>query len=323
MEAAAMTRIALPFALLVTALVCLLPAAPARAQAARTFVSAAGSDSNICTNVATPCRHLAAAYAQTAAEGEIDVLDPANYGELTIDHGISVQGHGWASVSAVSGGASITINGGDKINISGVILDGGGATNSIGIEFSGSGGSLTVRDSVIRNFTDMGIDFVPNSSNPSQLLVSNTVISDNSGYGIEIASTGSGTTTGVLDHVTLEHNATDGLAAVITSTQTVNMTVSDSVSANNGNNGISADSFGGSMVSIMVRNCTIANNSAYGLVANSTSPGATLRVTRSTITGNGIAWSAAASGVVSSYADNNIDGNSSGDTPPPPTIPYK
>src|ERR1700693_5011219 len=100
------------------ALVATLPTAAQATGAARTFVSAAGSDSNNCTNVATPCRHFAAAYAATAAEGEIDVLDPANYGQLTISHGISVQGHGWASVSAVTGGASITINGGDKINIS-------------------------------------------------------------------------------------------------------------------------------------------------------------------------------------------------------------
>jgi hypothetical protein len=38
------------------ALAVTLPAMPAQAAAARTFVSAAGSDSNNCTNVATPCR---------------------------------------------------------------------------------------------------------------------------------------------------------------------------------------------------------------------------------------------------------------------------
>lgn len=49
----------------------------------RTFVSAAGSDSNNCANVLTPFRHLATAYAATAANGEIYVLDPANYGSLS------------------------------------------------------------------------------------------------------------------------------------------------------------------------------------------------------------------------------------------------
>jgi hypothetical protein len=54
------------------ALTATLPAMPAQAAgAARTFVSAAGSDSNNCANVASPCRHLAAAYAATAPNGEI------------------------------------------------------------------------------------------------------------------------------------------------------------------------------------------------------------------------------------------------------------
>jgi hypothetical protein len=113
------------------------------------------------------------------------VLDPANYGALTINQGISIQGHGWASVSAETGKASITINAGDKINISGVILDGGGVANSIGIQFN-AGGSLTVRDSVIRNFYEDGIFFVPNSSGASYIFVSNTLVSDNRGYGIAI-----------------------------------------------------------------------------------------------------------------------------------------
>ena len=109
------------------ALAATLPAAPAQAAgAARTFVSAAGSDSNNCTNVATPCRHLAAAYAATAPNGEIYVLDPANYGSLTITGPVSIEGHGWASIAPVSGSAAITINAnpGDKINIIGVVLDG-------------------------------------------------------------------------------------------------------------------------------------------------------------------------------------------------------
>src|SRR5580704_9628539 len=108
------------------ALTTTLSAVPANAAAARTFVSAAGSDSNTCANVATPCRHLAAAYAATAANGEIYVFDPANYGSLTITSPVSIEGHGWASIAPPSSGNAITINAnpGDKINIIGVVLDG-------------------------------------------------------------------------------------------------------------------------------------------------------------------------------------------------------
>ena len=53
-------RTQLPSALLATALACTYFAVPAQAQAPRTFVSAAGNDSNPCS-FAAPCRHFQAA----------------------------------------------------------------------------------------------------------------------------------------------------------------------------------------------------------------------------------------------------------------------
>jgi hypothetical protein len=323
-----MAKIAFLLAPLAVVLVGLLPAVPAQAQANRTFVSAAGNDSNNCATVSTPCRHLANAYAATAANGEIDVLDPANYGALTITGPVSIEGHGWASIAAVSGGAAITINAntGDNINIIGVVLDGIAIANTTGIQFNGSGGTLTVRDSVIRNFGVDGITFQPNNTGLSQLFVSNTLTSDNARSGIQIIPTGSGTTTGVLDHVQIINNNGDAGLHIESEAQTITMTISDSVSANNARYGIFASSDGGQPVSTMVRNCTIANNSVGspnggGLASFLT--GATMRVTRSTITGNGgFSWTTVAGGILLSYADNNIDGNA--DTnPAPPTTPYK
>src|SRR5215469_4080008 len=77
----------------------LAPAPTQAAQMARTFVSATGQDTNNCTNVSSPCRHFATAYAATLPNGEIYVLDPANYGSLTITGPVSIEGHGWASVA--------------------------------------------------------------------------------------------------------------------------------------------------------------------------------------------------------------------------------
>ena len=298
------------------ALAVTLPIAPAQATGVpRTFLSAAGSDSNNCANVATPCRHMAAAYAATAPNGEIYVLDPANYGSLTITGPVSIEGHGWASIAPPgiqSAAITINANAGDKINIIGVVLDGTAIGGTTGIFISG--GSLTVGDSVIRNFGSNGIAFSPNSSSPSQLFVSNTVVADNGFTGIGIFSTGSGTTTGVFDHVELEHNGIDGLRAE-TSTQTINITVSDSVSANN-QNGINADASGATPVSIMVRNSTIANNTTDGLLAQG-SGSATIRVTRSTITGNGVGWANSGGGAVSTFGDNDILGNATVNNAPP------
>jgi hypothetical protein len=139
---------------------------------------------------------------------------------------------------------------------------------------------------VIRNLGNAGIDYGPNVS--SHLLVSNTLISDNGKYGIYMTNSGPGTVDAVLDNVAIENNVTDGLFL----------------------------DFG---ATAMIRNCTVADNNGLGLWAGS---GSIIRVTRSTITGNYVAWEAALGGGVSSYADNNIDGNTNVNTAPPP-ITYR
>jgi hypothetical protein len=294
----------------------LLPTLPAQAQNTRSFVSGLGNDGNPCS-LAAPCRTFQHAHDQTNAGGEIAVLDTAGYGTVTITKSISIVNPGGveAGIAVPSGGTGITITGGAIVALRGLTLE-GAATGAIGIQVNSSV-SLTVRDCVIRDFSNTGISFVVNSSSPSKIFVSNTLASD-SGGGIEIFNGGSGTTTGVLDHVEMENNSSTGLD--VGGTQTMNVTVTDSVSANNGTAGILADATGGTGVTIMVRNSTIANNGVYGLDANGT--GATIRVTRSTITGNATGWVNSSGGVVLSYADNNIDGNGSVNTEPPSPLTY-
>jgi hypothetical protein len=306
------------------ALAITLSAVCAQAQAPRTFVSAAGSDSNPCS-FAAPCRHFQAAVTATSAGGEVDALDPAGYGPITISQAITIEGQGWSYIAPPASGNGITINAvSGNVVIHGVSLNGVGITGSTnGIQFN-SGGTLRVQNSVIRNFTDDGIQFSPDASGLSQLFVSNTLVSDNGAQGVFINPTGSGTTTGVLDHVEIENNHLRGLQ-VTTFSQTINMTVSDSVIANNGESGINANSTGPTPISIMVRNSTIANNTNLGFEAGleAANTGATILVTRSTITGNTTtAWAALSGGVVSSYGDNNIDGNGGNNSTPGTAIPY-
>src|SRR6516162_4145543 len=84
------------------AFVCSMHADPAQAQS-RVFVSATGSDGNPCT-FAAPCRSFQHAHDVTSANGEIDVIDPAGYGPLTISKSISIQGHGFSGISVPSSG---------------------------------------------------------------------------------------------------------------------------------------------------------------------------------------------------------------------------
>jgi len=289
-----------------------LPCAPAaQAQPARVFVAAQGLDSNPCT-FALPCRTFQHAHDVVAAGGEIDVLDPAGYGIITITKAISIQGHGFAGI-AVPTDVGITVSGGasDKINLSGLLIDGvGGGGTGIRIQF---GASVNIQDCLIRSFSGSGIDVLP--AGTSKVSVSDTVLADN-GNGIYFL--GSGTVAAVLDHVVVENsNGSFGIGANGNSGATFDVTINASVIAGGGNvTGISAFSALGP-VHVMVQDSVVANTSV-GVSALSAQ--ATVRIGRSTITGNATGISAGIGGIIDSYGDNNIDGNNA-DGAPTATIP--
>jgi Collagen triple helix repeat (20 copies) len=195
------------------ALAAILPAMPANAQSIRTFVSAAGSDSNPCS-ITEPCRHFQAAVNVTSPEGEVDALDPGAYGSFTINQAVTIEGQGWAYVAPAAGGAAITVNAvSGNIIIHGVSFNGAGEAGTVGIQFN-SGGSLNVQDSLIRNFGSAGIAFTPSGS--STLFVSNTIIShlvSASGTGINIAPGNGGTVSAVLNRVDIQDVGGTGVNA--------------------------------------------------------------------------------------------------------------
>src|SRR5450631_2703673 len=186
-----------------------LPAVSAQAQNARSFVSGHGSDAAACT-LAAPCRTLAHAFSLTNAGGEIDVLDPAGYGALTINKAISIvnDGVGTAGVIVPSSGIGITVNAGssDAVSLRGLSIEGGGV-GATGIKFN-SGASLTVENCVIRHMTADGIDFFSTTAT-SALTVSNSLLADNGGNGIELLPTGSATA--VLNRVEVNNNGNQGI----------------------------------------------------------------------------------------------------------------
>jgi hypothetical protein len=103
-------------------LACGFSAAPAQAAPNRTWVSGHGTDSGACT-LAAPRRTFAFALTQTAARGEIDVLDPAGYGTVTITKAISIinDGVGTAGILASSGnGITINAGGDDSVHLRGL-----------------------------------------------------------------------------------------------------------------------------------------------------------------------------------------------------------
>src|SRR5262245_57262448 len=170
------------------AIVCaaILGTLPAQAQPSRVFVAAQGSDGNPCT-FAAPCRTFQHAHDVVATKGEIDVLDPAGYGALTITKSISIQGHGFGGISASSGSA-ITVNApGAAVNLRGLLIDGVGSGLN-GIKHDAAT-SVTIEDSLIRSFSN-GI-VVVNAGDPVLTIkVANSKISDNCANGVLLAPTG-------------------------------------------------------------------------------------------------------------------------------------
>src|ERR1700733_9511085 len=128
-----MKRFVVPFAALAVTLVASLPA---HAQLTRTFVSSSGVDTNPCT-IAAPCATFGQAYSLVAPNGIVAALDPGKYGPLTINGPVTIDGNGWASITAPANGYGITIQAGssDNIILRGITVDGGGGSAIGGINF--------------------------------------------------------------------------------------------------------------------------------------------------------------------------------------------
>src|ERR1700712_2279601 len=86
----------------------LLYAAPAQAQATRTWVSGLGDDANPCSRTA-PCKTFPGAYSRTAVGGEIDVIDPGGFGTISISHSLTIDGGG-GIMASILGSSTTGVN---------------------------------------------------------------------------------------------------------------------------------------------------------------------------------------------------------------------
>src|SRR5580698_528967 len=196
-------RLFAAFAALATTV--LLFAAPASAQATRTWVSGVGDDANPCSRTA-PCKTFAGAISKTATAGEINCLDPGGFGALTITKAISIICQVGTAGVLVSGTNGMTIAAGatDSVYLQGLDFEGlapGSGPGLSGVQINNAG-TVTIANSIIRGFSVAGINVV-NGSNGVQLTVIDTTIADNTGEGIFIKPTGSASTRIMIDHSTV------------------------------------------------------------------------------------------------------------------------
>src|ERR1051325_8810578 len=126
-------------------------AAPAQAQATRTWVSGTGVDGNPCSRTA-PCKTFAFAIGQTASGGEISVMDPGGYGQVTITKPITINGEGTLASILVPSGSGITVSAGatDKVILRNLMIIGAGGGGA-GITINS--GDVLVDKCLISEFT--------------------------------------------------------------------------------------------------------------------------------------------------------------------------
>ena len=289
-------------------------ASPAAAQSTRTWVSGVGDDINPCSRTA-PCKTFSGAISKTAEGGEINCLDPAGFGAVTITKSMTISCP-YTEGGALAGGNGITINdstsatpGTAVVYLRGLDVFGVNPPTN-GIRFI-SGAALHIEDTVIRRFnaaSSRGISFQP--SGPAVMYISNSTIADNgsgaSGGGILIQPTGAaGSAKVVMKNVRITNNANVGIQVDTTGNTGVagtSLAVDDSTVSGNAT-GISQISPAGTTGAIvMVTNSIVSHNSTVGLTTSGAN--AVMRVAHTTITGNGLGVSPTNSSAIQTYGNN-------------------
>lgn len=244
------------------------------AQATRTWVSGVGADENPCSRTA-PCKTFAGAISKTAVNGEINCLDPAGYGAVTITKSITIdcedtQGSILASLVT---GVIINMAAGDTkkaVRLRGISIN-GAATGVTGVRVIASLNSLVLQEMVIDGFTSHGVS-IETTSGALEALIDHTTIRNNAGHAINSFPVGS-TADVAVTMSTLSNNTQNGLNFA----DNTIAAISDSVISGNGT-GILA-----SNAQVFASRCTIYKNTT-GVQAQSNG---TVRLFGNTITRNG------------------------------------
>ena len=262
-----------------TAAVLFLLHGTAYAQATRTWVSGVGDDVNPCSRTA-PCKTFAGAISKTAAGGEINTLDPAGYGAVTITKSMTIQsdqGNGGILAAGTTGIiVNCTTDPNCVVTIRGLTIN--GATTGVnGIKFL-AGAALHVENCHIRQFNTsgaFGILFAP-STGTIRLFVSDTSLDNNgdsaAGGGIGIAPPGTGMVLAAIDHTHSNNNKGFGVRV--------------------NNNGF-----------VTIRHSDISGNKLSGVAAFTGSPGSDIVLEDSMISDDGWNGSVSHGGILASGAN--------------------
>jgi hypothetical protein len=285
----------------------------AQAQATRTWVSGVGDDVNPCSRTA-PCKTFAGAISKTAVDGEINALDPAGFGAVTITKAITIDGSATGTAGILAAGTTginvnLTVNSGSNfVQLRNLSIN-GASTGINGIRIlSGNvaGVSVSIEKCVIWGFRASGLSsrgISDERSNAGNLLVQDSLIKNNTGSGI--VSIGTGAVTTVVDNTTCELNGGTGMVA---SGANKTMVIRNSVAYKNTLIGMGAEA--GAKMDITD---SLSSFNATGIDSNAA--GTEVRVSRTRVSRNTVNGLGFAGGSIFSFGNSEVSGNAGNNGP--------
>ena len=313
-----MKKIEILFVALTIVLIAISSTKPAQALNGRSWVSGTGSGTD-CTRT-SPCADFQTAHDATIDGGEIACLDPGDFTfftQLTITKSITIDCGGTLGVYEFH---HIQINAAGKIvRLRNLSIEGLPGGDGVAINFV-NGAALYMENCTIFGWqandgSGNGILFSPPAGVTAKLVVTDSVIENNgtsSGGGIVIKPASTAVADVTIERTKVENNVY-GFFATSANGGTIRGVVRDSVVSGNSAFGITAL---GSAAKLLIENTTVTRNQ-YGLVAEN---GASVLVSHSSMALNQQGLLTSGGGTLSSFKNNNLSGNTTGNGPFTATI---
>jgi hypothetical protein len=281
-----------------------LATAASSAQANQAWVSGHGSDASGCGSTTSPCRSFQYAHDNIITPGgEIDVLDPADYGPVTIAKAISIVNDGVGTATIVQSAQrmnAITVAAGatDSVHLRGLSLDGlGVAANGVSLS---SAGQIDIVNCVVRRFMSHGIDLEPSTA--LNFTMTNVIAMEDANAGINLRPAGN--MVGAINGLTASYsvNGLQLMGDISPASANIFVSVVRSVANSNGN-GFAAFSASGHGYAKMALIDSTASGNGSGIYAG---PNGQISVAHSSMVGNGSGADVTPSASISTMGDNNI-----------------
>jgi hypothetical protein len=290
-------------------------AAPASAQATRTWVSGVGNDADPCSRTA-PCKTWAGAISKTAAGGEIDALDPGGFGALTITKSITLDGGGGQVASVlVSGTNGIVVQAAanDVVILRNLRLDGllgnGSSPGTAGINGIRwlSGAQLRLEHDAIFGFNSACVDDESNTAT-SQMAVVDTQVINCGTAGVLVKPGG-----GVVGRATLDRVTSDQNAVGLVANDGARVFVHNSEISMNAGDGVLVNSAGTKNAFAFIDHTAVVGNGTNGLETSGAASQETIVISDTDLQGN--AGASLTGAQIQSFGNNHINNNSTNNAP--------